>query len=325
MEEISLMLGAGFSVNQGYPTAQILNQELIGLSIDDFYIATDGNLVLCEKGQEDPFAYSDYVIQKHYLVELITFYRTCYCIGGEFSYEIFYDFVEDLFHERIHDAEFELFSVNFRNKYKIDDNNANLLSHFKNNFNQLIGLLVVDNNKNRYYKPGVNSGLNFDKYTGFIDCLYRWGKAGLVNIHTLNHDLFFEAFTNLSVFQGRLSDGFKELGSPYYGEDDNHCKIRLPCFVNEYIGQYRLYKLHGSFDYYPFHSRNNAVENFVKKGYGISESDVYKEEVSSTGDRFYVRDFINYHPDFLSGTTSKILRYKEKPYYGTVFYNLKKI
>jgi hypothetical protein len=115
-----------------------------------------------------------------------------------------------------------------------------------------------------------------------------------------------------------MDDGFKELGSPYYGNLGVKYKVRLPYFTNEYHEKYRLYKLHGSIDQFPFHIQNEGIETYVKIKLGIDTSDLFKE-IEKDGKLAYIDDWINYHPDFLSGTTSKILRYREPWYYEKVF------
>ncbi|MDP1795706.1 MAG: SIR2 family protein [Daejeonella sp.] len=117
---------------------------------------------------------------------------------------------------------------------------------------------------------------------------------------------------------GKLSDGFKELGSPYYGDFEGKYKVRLPYFANEYSQKYRLYKLHGSLDQFPFHIQGLGIDTYVKIKFGIGTSDLFKE-VNIDGEFSYINDFINYHSDFLSGTTSKILRYREPWYYDKLF------
>ena len=71
-------------------------------------------------------------------------------------------------------------------------------------------------------------------------------------------------------------------------------------------------------DQFPFHIQNNGIETYVKIKLGIGTSDLFKE-IEKDGELTYINDWINYHPDFLSGTTSKILRYREPWYYDKVF------
>jgi hypothetical protein len=62
----------------------------------------------------------------------------------------------------------------------------------------------------------------------------------------------------------------------------------------------------------------------VKIKLGIGTTELYKEVDDGNGGHKYINDWLNYHPDFLSGTTSKILRYREPWYYEKVFDNFEK-
>ena len=43
-ECISLLLGAGFSIPAGYPSAKILGEKLVGTQIEDLYVAPNQTL-----------------------------------------------------------------------------------------------------------------------------------------------------------------------------------------------------------------------------------------------------------------------------------------
>ena len=314
MTQTSLLLGAGFSVNQGYPTANQLNEKLTSLDPEDFWIHTDGTVVL--RDEKDPCWYSSYAKGKFFIIELIDFYQKH--SQKDFNYEEFYDFYSEIYRNGIEIPEFNDFCENFRKEHHSDINNHNLLSKTNNIFNQLIGHFLIDNKGNRFYEPVHYGKPIFLGYTGFLNCLEKWGENGVVHIHTLNHDIFFEIFKSSDWIQGSMDDGFKELGSPYYGDLGEKYKVRLPYFTNEYREKYRLYKLHGSVDQFPFHIQDEGIETYVKIKLGIGTSDLFKE-VEKDRRLTYINGWINYHPDFLSGTTSKILRYREPWYYEKVF------
>jgi hypothetical protein len=83
----------------------------------------------------------------------------------------------------------------------------------------------------------------------------------------------------------------------------------------------RLYKLHGSFDYGVYHGSNGSImspENYLKTKWGIGFSNFYKEKIVNN-ELEYERDWVNYHADFLTGTTSKIERYNEPLLYKKLF------
>lgn len=316
MKQTSLLLGAGFSVNKGYPTANQLNQKLTSLDPEDFWIHTDGTVLLKKREDEDPCWYSSYAKGKFFIVKLIEFYQEY--SKNEFNYEEFYDFYNEIYRHEKEIIEFDEFCNNFRKEYKTDIDNHNLLSKTNNIFNQLIGHYLIDSEGNRFYEPVHYCKPLFPGYTGFLNCLEKWGEDGTVHVHTLNHDIFFEIFKSSDWIKGELDDGFKELGSPYYGNLGEKYKVRLPFFTNDYETKFRLYKLHGSVDQFPFHIQNNGIETYVKIKLGIGTSDLFKE-IEQDGELTYINDWINYHPDFLSGTTSKILRYREPWYYEKVF------
>ena len=315
MKEKSLLLGAGFSVNQGYPSANKLNTKLRELDPEDFCVHTDGIVILKEKEAEDPYWYTDDAKNKHFVVRLIQFYNE----SNDFNYEEFYDFYNEIYRGESENHEFDKLCDDFRKDFKSKTDNYNLLSRTNNIFNQLISLFLVDKEGNKFYDPIHYCKPIFPGYTGFLNCLEKWGNYGIAHIHTLNHDIFFEIFKSSDWLQGNLSDGFHELGSPYYGNLKELYKVRLPYFTNEYNEKFRLYKLHGSIDQFPFHIQESGIDTYVKIKFGIGTTDLFKEVQNENGDLNYINDWINYHPDFLSGTTSKILRYREPWYYEKVF------
>jgi len=314
MSQISLLLGAGFSVNKGYPTASMLNEKITKLKATDFTVAPNGSVFLLEDGQEDIFANAANKIFKRFTLELIAFYgSTC-----NFNYEEFFDYYKNINRPENRDVAFERFCDAFRGKLGIEDDNHALISMHNSIFNQIISGLLVDREGNHFYKRIHHMGA-YPGYNGFLACIQSWGKENVLHIHSLNHDLFLESLNHTDTINGELSDGFTELGSPYYGGLKSGDKIRLSYYSGIYDTNYRLYKLHGSLDQYPFHARDGRIDAYIKTKYGIGDTDFYKEQQNDEGKLEYVNDFINYFPDFLSGTTSKILRYKDPIYYEEIF------
>lgn len=320
MSETSLLLGAGFSVNKGYPTANQLNQILSELSSEDFWVYTGGDVILKERNEEDPCSYSHYSIYKQFVVKLINFYSE----NNVFNYEEFYDFYNEIYRGEKENKDFEKFCDDFRKSVNDNTDNQSLLHQTNSIYNQLIGLLLVDWEGKKYYDPTHHCKPRYRGYSGFLNCLEEWGDAGIAHIHTLNHDLFFEIFKSSDWLEGELSDGFIELGSPYYGNLSESYKVRLPYFTNQFMGRFRFYKLHGSVDQLPFHIMNKGIDTYVKIKFGIGTTELYKEVLDINGNPSYINDWINYHPDFLSGTTSKILRYREPHYYEKIFSHFEK-
>ena len=320
MTETSILLGAGFSVNKGYPTANQLNKKLIQLDAEDFFIYTDGTVFLKEKNIEDPCWYSTDFKHKYFVVKLIEYYIKQ---KETFNYEEFYDFYNEFYRGK-EDEDFNIFCEEFRNEYNSKTNNLNLLSQTNKIFNQLISLFLVDSEGKKFYDSIHYCKPTYDGYSGFLNCIETWGNEGITHIHTLNHDIFFETLKSTDWIQGKLSDGFEESGSKFYGSLKDNYKVRLPYFTNNFTEQYRLYKLHGSFDQFPFHIQDTGIDTYVKIKLGIGTTELYKEVEDDKGGYEYINDWMNYHPDFLSGTTSKILRYREPWYYEKVFNNFEK-
>jgi hypothetical protein len=318
MGHISLLLGAGFSVNKGYPTAGQLNDRITALTDKDFSVSTGGTLVISASPfEQDPFWYSSYYKGKLFTLALIDFYKQRHV----FDYEKFYDYYQGLYKNEITDNEFDTFFVAFKEANYADDDALSMLYGHNNLFNQIIDWQIRDSSGNKYYRP-VHHSYYYPGYTGFLNCLKEWSDENIVHIHTLNHDLLFEDFNHSDWVMGGLSNGFEELGSPYYGKIQGEFatyNVRLPYFSNVFDTKLRLYKLHGSLDQYPFHTQEEGVTAYIKIKPDVSEMDLYKEVKSENGQLAYIQDWINTYSDFLSGTTSKILRYKEPPYYESIF------
>lgn len=82
-------MGAGFSVNQGYPTANDLNGQIQNINPDNFTIDGEGNLFNLPKSKDDPFWYFSDARKKHFIELIQLFLKE----NKEFDYENFYDFL----------------------------------------------------------------------------------------------------------------------------------------------------------------------------------------------------------------------------------------
>lgn len=314
-QDISLLLGAGFSANKGYPTASKLNTLLLECTGDEFSFSSAGNLVTRTDGKK-PTTHNTYTIAFDLLKELFQHFNSK---KGYFDYEEFYDYlVTDL----KTDDEAEKIADKYIGFY--NDNLSQVYHPLKVILNLLISYYVKDSDNKRYYdNEPYPMGVFQEGYSGIMQVLSRYSEKNILNIHTLNHDLLFESFSNSTIFKS-ISDGFDELGSPYYGElqkDNNVFKCRLSRYTGKYQGNVRLYKLHGSFDYVLFHKSDGSLgipDNYLKSRYGIGFTNLFKE-IKINGKLIYQEDWTNYHSDFLTGTTSKILRYKEPILFDKIF------
>lgn len=323
---VSFLLGAGFSVNYGYPTANQLNNQIRNFELENYSIDGEGNLFQLEDPeQEDPFWYSADSKRKFFLRELISLFLNQ---NEEFNYEEFYDFLVNP--ELLGNIDFKNKAQAFRDEYGLTSeehlleyNDRTLVSKTITMVNQLIKILLVDREGNNFYKPIHQMKPLPEEYFGFLQLIEKMGEDSIVHIHSLNHDMLFEKFYHTDWIKGNLSDGFEELGSKFYGRIEDNVMIRLAYFNHKYDTIFRLYKLHGSIDQYPFHHQNGDPREFIKIKPRLNISNLYKETYSDDKGYFYENDFTNYYPDFLSGTSSKILRYDDYGYYKEVFNHFK--
>lgn len=319
-KSISILLGAGFSAPMGYPIGNKLNDLLLNCAGDDFFFHTDGTLVAVEKGKKPEMGYKNsYEISFELCMDLIRHFNI---IKGYFDYEEFYDFILDDPHKLP-----EVIAIAKPYAGESGDT-GQAVYRVMNIFNQLVSHYVRDGEGKRYYDDeGFISGYIFPGYSGILNYLKYLGTVyDVINIHTLNHDMFLERFRSSEWFADGLDDGFEELGSPYYGQllvNGRVYNCRLQHYTGKYKGKYRLYKLHGSFDYgvyYTYHTGSLATpETYIKTRYGIGLSELYKERRDAEGKQYYELCHVNYHADFLTGTTSKIERYEEPLLFKKLF------
>lgn len=318
MESISILLGAGFSANMGYPIGSQLNTHLTDCTGDEFAFHTDGTLIIASDGSKPNIGYkTSYDSQFDFCKELIAYYNKK---NNGFDYEEFYDFLKD---SASKDKEVELIAKPYLKGY---NSLAELLSHLDNIYAHLIDYYLKDGNGNRWHdNAGHACGPIFPGYTGILNCLKELSKTHDINIHTLNHDLFFESLNASDWIMGEICDGFEELGSQYFGELNSYgrqYKVRLSRYTGCYDKKFRLYKLHGSRDYGVYYTLKKGIgmpETYIKTRFGIRFGDIFKERTDENGNLEYEHCFINYHADFLTGTTSKIERYKEPLLYKKLF------
>jgi hypothetical protein len=324
---ISLLLGAGFSAPMGYPVGNQLNEKLLSCNEDNLSFTPVGEI--CVNAEVNmPGNYYDSCF--NFCKNAINYYNDNI---KSFDYEEFYDYLK----EKAKDDRRlkEVFENDDYSKKKSEDF-GQYLYQISNIYNQLVMFYLKDEaGKSWYDDEPMKSKPIFNKYTGFLDCIEALSKIYIINVHTLNHDLFFERLNRTEWIDGELCDGFEELGSPFYGElqhDNRTYKCRLSRYTGEYDKKIRLYKLHGSKDYHVYYtnkfnkgkSATLYPETCIKTRWGVNNTDFYKEIKKKQRILKYENNSINYHPDFLTGTTSKINRYKDPFLYKKLFKLFKK-
>lgn len=312
---IALLLGAGFSVPKGYPTANQLNKQFVEFDKFNTYFSTDG---LLHKGETETLS-NEYQKQFELCKKLIKLYKNKY----PFDFEKFYDFLKE---------RKEVLNIEYMEQCKDivnEENYKSYIYYLPNIFLQMEAYLLHDKEGKLWYENEPCHIGSVELYDGFLKCIKSWEQKWIINVHTLNHDLLFESFNKTDYFANHISDGFDEYGSEYYCiKKINHqsCSIRLERYTGRYNTPIRLYKLHGSINYVPFyrHLKNSIFmipDKYIKIKYGMSLMNLKRANKNKMS---YEKYPFATQGDFLTGTKSKIKRYNEPLLFKKLFKNFKK-
>ncbi|RGU27331.1 hypothetical protein [Bacteroides cellulosilyticus] len=319
---ISFLLAAGFSAPKGYPIGYSVNEKLLKFHEEPVNFSPSGEIVISTTGEKPTFGAmgykSEYEINFDFCLKLIRYYHNKY---SKFDYEEFYDFIKS---KDVYAKEYEELAKDFISEYLTFER---LIFGLSPIYNQMVAYLIKDKDKKQWYDGIPSHNGEYEGYTGFLKYLQELAYTHIINVHTLNHDLFFESFNKTEYISGQISDGFDEYGSEYYSVVQ-HNKIDYHCRLERYNGYYntpiRLYKLHGSLNYYLFYRSKGIFripDKYVKLRYGMNPSKLLRGLGSK---KKYDEYPFSYHSDFLTGTTAKILRYNEPLLYRKLFKKFKK-
>lgn len=326
-DQISFLLGSGFSVHAGYPTAQQLNVKLSNIKADQIYIHTDQSAEFITSDSNRDYWPNE---QKEIFVErFISFYNEKILNNMNFDYEQFYDYYQDLQSKnKLSQDEKEFFEslkeLNTEYEQYFDNDRFSLLNNFNDTFSQfLAGQLSKYPRFVHYckpYHPYIRIFLEiFDSYNN---------STNIIHIHTLNHDLYMEQLFHSDTFVEGVDDGFELWGSPFYGhhywqnEERKSYYVKLKYFTNTYDNRYRFYKLHGSVDFYSIMDEKKLIK-FIRLPFGVDKNFIYEEYQDNNGKYTYNDKLNSFAPQFLSGTTRKILSYDKPGYFREVFEHFK--
>jgi hypothetical protein len=313
MKNVSFLIGSGFSVPAGYPTATKLNNRLRKIDASKIRIDTSGDAMFLE-GQNDPNAHWMRVEQRKFVEEFLQFYNEV-VLGPEqsFHYETFYDYYRQFYGGKPYTDELRRFIEEFKKRHHVTMDAHHLLLHFNNTFNQLIAQEL----SKKLERVHLTKPYHPD-YDAFLRLVEKLAETHKVHLHTLNHDLYLEHLALSDSIQAEMDDGFEELGSPFFGELRDRYErymVRLSRFTNKYERRSCLYKLHGSIDFYSFQDHEGS--HLLRGKRRMRNLDFYKE-TENDGKRQYIGGSRDFYPEFLSGTTFKKGRYGEGPYYPKV-------
>jgi hypothetical protein len=329
---VSLLLGSGFSIPEGLPSVQQLNQRLGKISEEEIIIGSN-QVSFFLNGQTDINRWSRWD-ERMFLQNFLEYYNQQVLSQGEsFHYETFYDFYSSYLSDK--NAESRQAIETFYHQFnatvlKGQDGHRdchNRINDFNRTFNQLLASQLF---RSRYISD--ISCLNYGQYDAFISFLSHLLEQGhTVHVHTLNHDLFFDY---LGKHHSRLfqyfSDGYTLAGSPFYGMTSHEWgsgeeKVlksyyaKLEYFTGNYEKTLRLYKLHGSIDATIGYTELPDQQRIhIKSGYGISEYFIESKDAKTGKPEFHTLHN-EIAPDFLTGTTNKIRFYSHDPYYKELF------
>ena len=312
MKQISILLGAGFSVPDHYPTRWGINERLSRIDATEIIIHSGGSAFFLD-GQVDVNSHWMGVEERNFIQQFLEFYNSEILGEKEFDYEEFFDFYHGLQKEEIKSESFEVFANTFRETNYSNTDNTNLLSRFHNSFNQLLGGLLT-----KWPKP-VHLAKPYTKYAEFLSLIELLKEEyDIIHIHTLNHDLLLEELSHSDAMVGDFCDGYDLIGTPFFGKYKEIYPVRLRYFTNRFDEKIRLYKLHGSIDSYIYNFQNKEYIS-IKTLPGVDTTTLSKEFLNEKGETEVDRCWWNYYPDFLSGTTEKIERYRDIHYYQRIF------
>jgi len=322
-KSVSILLGAGFSAPMGYPVGNALNDKLVGCQGTEFGFSDAGTLCIDSRTSGRPEQRSSYDKEYDLCLALIKHYNET---NGGFDYEEFYDYIHTITED---DTEVQKVAKPFISE-EYGPDLRQLIYRLDNIYVQIVSFYLKDRNGKSWYQDAAHLGKGLPVgYNGILSCIEQWKNSGIVNVHTLNHDLFFERLSITDWLSYEVCDGFQEEGSDYYaylGANGGRYRVRLPYYSGEYKKKVRLYKLHGSKDYAIYHGSQGALhtpEVYVKTKYGIGFSEFFKEKLGEDGKPFYESFPFSYHSDFLTGKTAKIKRYREQLLYKKLMTHFK--
>lgn len=314
-ESVAFLLGAGFSIPMGYPTGSAVNKGILDFDQQPVAFSPAGELAISANGEKLDFGYTNnYDREFRICKDLIEAYDKTV---DEFDYEQFMDVLRSKTLCAEYATVFDNYKTDTGAPYCPTGNLPDIYA-------QMVAYLLKDVDNTSWYEGlPTNSGPYLDgpraSYNGFLQYLSNLKIKYIINIHTLNHDLFLESFNKSEYINGDLSDGFDDFGSRYFGQLRIEGRDPYRCRLERYTGKYygkpiRLFKLHGSLNYAMMHRETGCglVDDCeVKFRYGMGLMDFERERSKKNG---YDNDNFSYHADFLTGATTK------PNYYRTRFY-----
>lgn len=314
-KRLVILLAAGFSRNMGYPLGKDLNTKISNLKDNDFDFGDNQNV----------YRFMVAII-RHYIISMEK---------GFFNYEDLYDAVDLKYNINyrafdINNEEYRMLSEPYRTDFFTHEQ---LVSSLPLILNSVIISIISDDGKRNVVDMGNCEQKNsYSHYTNFIKFLEMESRQNIIEIFTLNHDLFIDTFRRMKGLEDKICDGFDDYNSTYYGtvfdkEGERLCKLER--YTARYYKPIRIYKLHGSFDYFPFYKKieTGGIPFAVPHRYVKLKQGVHPFYLSKLNRRTKEYEYSlspDANPDFLSGTEVKQAKYNNPNLYTKLFKKFKK-
>jgi hypothetical protein len=287
---IILFLGSGVSYETGLPDTKTITEELLN---GDWFMHSDSNFYR-GKSHNAYDAKFDITPKLQSLLKYIAEYSTDYLKNrrkNDVNYEDIFYLVKQIHNEAMHESDnpaIKLFIEHLNNKYnfinnpdfKIHGHSQKLSDVFwkcEDFINCVIWSLLSTN----------NFPIGFD----FIGELINKKEMENINIVTLNHDLLVEKYLNKLGY--KYIDGFSK-------SDGDFC-LFMPQLYDEQAEKIKLFKLHGSLDWY-------RIRDYIEEEettYDLYAKIVNNDHWHCKNSKGKMLSVLESYPIFLTGTYNK--------------------
>ena len=288
-KHIAFLLGSGFSVPAGLPTAKMLWGKIKDCYYSQLKYEFESKSVM-EKSVTDWWLFPFWKILKSYQNE------------NKINYEDFYDRILKEKEGTVCVTCLRKFVSDNVNKYWKGGNKLSLkISLFDDWQRELVKNYgnIIDVCINKYQEiiyENLSHANKIDDYKNFVSIIKKLCSCGnYIDIFTLNHDLLVERL--LQTYSINFDDGF-DYESPKKIGKHAFYDANINSFNN---GKVNIYKLHGSIDLYQYIEDNKSEICYAK----VTNGDPYMMSQKT---------IFNLTPYFLTGTTAKIVEYEHNEY-----------
>lgn len=267
MSKLSVILGAGFSANAGFPLAQSVNARFNRNQIGNL-LKMSSSEWLWKDGKNETTVHNGTILtEANYYSYVINEVVKDYCqqTGTFNDYEDLFQYIlnnsnDKAWHKNIQEKAYQKYLIDYPHM-NYPEGIKHLTFHKNNGVSrtiEIINYLIAD-----LLFLQVPEEIIIKFYKRFVDYILQFDN---VTIFTLNHDLLLEGI--LDLFKVKYSRGFSDKESSIYFEESP-----LPIFQDDFSkSRIKIIKLHGSLDYYRFQEVDNSqlsgkYNYFTTRGY----------------------------------------------------------